>query len=117
MTPDGARIVTGSFNRTAFIWDATSRAEVAVLKGHRNVVWSVAVTPDGARIVTGSEDETARIWDFFWTTQALVNHAKAIVPRCLTPIQREQFYLAPEPPRWCLTMKKWPYHDATPASQ
>jgi hypothetical protein len=31
------------------------------------------------------------------------------VPRCLTPEQRERLFLAPEPPRWCIDMRKWPY--------
>jgi hypothetical protein len=63
VTPDGARIVTGSTDNTAKVWDATSFAELAVLKGHSNWVMSVAVTPDGARIVTGSWDNTAKVWD------------------------------------------------------
>ena len=63
VTPDGARIVTGSADRTARVWDAKTGAELAQLKGHTNGVDSVAVTPDGARIVTGSGDSTARVWD------------------------------------------------------
>ena len=63
MTPDGARIVTGSDDSTARVWDATTGAELGQLKGHTGAVTSVAVTPDGARIVTGSDDNTARVWD------------------------------------------------------
>ena len=63
VTPDGARIVTGSWDKTARIWDARSGAEIAVLTGHVDGVSSVAGTPDGSRIVTGSWDKTARIWD------------------------------------------------------
>jgi hypothetical protein len=57
-------------------------------------VFSAAFSPDGKRIVT--------------TAQALVSQAKADVPRCLTPAQREAF-LPPEPPGWCVDMEKWPY--------
>jgi hypothetical protein len=39
-----------------------------------------------------------------------VSHAKAAVPRCLTPAQRKAFFLLPEPPRWCIELEKWPYH-------
>ena len=63
MTLDGARIVTGSFDSTARIWDAASGRELARLAGHEGVIIGVAATPDGARIVTGSDDKTARIWE------------------------------------------------------
>ncbi len=63
MSPDGSRIVTGSFDDTAKVWDARTFAELATLKGHGNSVYSVAVSPDGSRIVTGSGDNTAKVWD------------------------------------------------------
>jgi len=28
----------------------------------------------------------------------------------LTPAQRKDFFLPPEPPLWCIELKKWPYH-------
>jgi len=43
------------------------------------------------------------------TTQELVSHAKAAVPRCLIPAQRNSFFLPPEPPLWCIELEKWPY--------
>ena len=38
-------------------------AQLAVLSGHRDRVFSAAYSPDGTRIVTASLDKTARIWD------------------------------------------------------
>jgi eukaryotic-like serine/threonine-protein kinase len=38
-------------------------AQVAVLSGHREIVFSAAYSPDGTRIVTASRDKTARTWD------------------------------------------------------
>jgi WD40 repeat protein/KaiC/GvpD/RAD55 family RecA-like ATPase len=35
----------------------------AVLRGHTNVVTSLAVSPDGRRVVTAGADRTARIWE------------------------------------------------------
>jgi hypothetical protein len=123
ITADGARIVTGSDDNTARIWNARlrSRARLLQLDGHTDPVRAVAITPDGARIITGSDDNTARMWasgppdrqrlqfDTPKNRQAAVDHAKAVVPRCLTIAQRRLFVLDPRPPGWCIDMRKYPY--------
>jgi len=60
---DGSRIVTGSRDKTAKVWDAKTGTELLTLKGHPNVVRSAAFSADDSRIVTGSEDGTAKVWD------------------------------------------------------
>jgi len=45
------------------VWDAESRAELALLRGHERAVTSVSYSPDGRRIVSGSHDDTVRVWD------------------------------------------------------
>jgi WD40 repeat protein len=62
-SPDGSRIVTGSKDRTAKLWDAKTGAEVLTLRGHTNTVQSVSFSADGSRILTGSLDGTAKVWD------------------------------------------------------
>src|SRR3954451_1353790 len=62
-SPDGTRIVTTSWDRTARIWDAASGEATRVLTGHDNVLNSAAFSPDGNRIVTAAGDKTVRIWD------------------------------------------------------
>src|SRR5215831_7251415 len=62
-SPDGSRIVTASLDKTAWIWDAATAKEIAVLRGHEGGVWSAAFSPDASRIVTASDDKTAWIWD------------------------------------------------------
>ena len=52
-SPDGSRVVTGSGDQTAKVWDAKSGAEVLTLKGHTGAVCSASFSPDGSRIVTG----------------------------------------------------------------
>ena len=62
-SPDGTRIVTGSGDKTAKVWDARTGTALLELKGHTGAVTSVSFSPDGTRIVTGSEDGTAKVWD------------------------------------------------------
>ncbi|KAF7334802.1 WD40 repeat-like protein [Mycena sanguinolenta] len=62
-SPDSTRIVSGSFDKTVCIWDATTGAELGRIEGHTDSVYSVAFSPDGAHIVSGSHDKTVRIWD------------------------------------------------------
>jgi WD40 repeat protein/tRNA A-37 threonylcarbamoyl transferase component Bud32 len=60
---DGSRIVTGSWDATAKVWDARTGAEILTLKGHNEDVRSASFSPDGSRIITGSSDGTAKVWD------------------------------------------------------
>ncbi len=62
-SPDGAKVVTASSDRSARLWDAASGQELAVLQGHEDRVWSAAFSPDGAKVVTASSDRSARLWD------------------------------------------------------
>jgi WD40 repeat protein len=63
-SPDGIRIVSGSYDKMIRIWDARTGEEVMKpLEGHTDCVTSVGFSPDGTHIVLGSSDETIRIWD------------------------------------------------------
>jgi len=62
-SPDGQRIVTGSADQTAKVWDTASGQELFTLRGHSRAINSVAFSPDGRRILTGSEDQTASFWE------------------------------------------------------
>jgi hypothetical protein len=62
-SPDGARIVSGSYDQTVRVWDAASGKQLLVLRGHEGPVWAAGFSPDGARIVSGSDDKTVRVWD------------------------------------------------------
>jgi WD40 repeat protein/tRNA A-37 threonylcarbamoyl transferase component Bud32 len=63
ISPDGQRILTGSGDKTAMVWDARTGQELLSLKGHTDGVTSVAFSPDGKRLLTGSHDRTAKVWD------------------------------------------------------
>ncbi|KAJ3979529.1 WD40-repeat-containing domain protein [Lentinula detonsa] len=63
-SPDGRKIVSGSWDKTIRIWNAdTGEAIGNPLQGHSDGVTSVAFSPDGKRIVSGSEDGLIRIWN------------------------------------------------------
>jgi WD40 repeat protein/serine/threonine protein kinase len=57
------RIITGSADNTARIWDAESEKSLFTLAGHTAAVASVAFSPDGQRALTGSQDDAAKLWD------------------------------------------------------
>jgi WD40 repeat protein len=63
ISPDGNRIISGSWDNTIKVWDAATGDEVMTLRGHKYGVTSVAFSPDGKRIVSGSWDNTIKIWD------------------------------------------------------
>ena len=111
-SPDGRQVVTAAADNTARLWNVETGTQFAVLDGHSAVVWSAAFSPDGARVITSGEDNLARIWRVFATRQALVDHSKQVVPRCLTERQREADFLDRDPPGWCIAREKWPYHTA-----
>jgi hypothetical protein len=62
-SPDGKRIVSGSFDGTLKVWDVATGLETLTLRGHTGFVFSVDWSPDGKRLVSGSRDNTLRIWD------------------------------------------------------
>ncbi|HEX8114450.1 MAG TPA: AAA family ATPase, partial [Kofleriaceae bacterium] len=63
VTPDGARVVSASEDRTLKVWDPMTGHALATLEGHAGAVRSCAVTADGTRIVSASVDRTLKIWD------------------------------------------------------
>jgi len=79
ISPDNRWVVTGSYDKTARLWDLTALAHWAgppllsakdpaanpiPLRGHDSPVRAVAISPDGHWLVTaGIYDHTARLWD------------------------------------------------------
>ena len=60
------RIVTGSEDGSAIVWDVGTKDRLLDLKGHRRGVRSVRFSPDGRQIACdegGPKSTAAKIWD------------------------------------------------------
>ena len=62
-SPDGEKVITGSSDNTARLWDARTGAALGESMRHKHIVEAVAFSPDGQKVITGSSDNTARLWD------------------------------------------------------
>jgi Tol biopolymer transport system component len=62
-SPDGKRLVAGTWESGIKIWEVQSGGELKTLTGHTGWINAAAWSPDGRRILSGSDDATARLWD------------------------------------------------------
>ena len=60
-SPDGKKIITGSQDHTARIWDVESGEELLSIK-HPAEVLMVAFSPDGRRVITACQDGIVRLF-------------------------------------------------------
>jgi WD40 repeat protein len=87
-------VVTASEDKTARLWDVASGEALVVFRGHAGAINQVAFSPGGQRLVTASNDKTARLWGIMTAHgQALIDYARDIVPRELSPEERKRFFL------------------------
>jgi WD40 repeat protein len=66
-SPDGARVLTASQDKTVRVWSAEGRGEAVVLRGH-----TARFHPKGTRVVTASGDGTVRVWPADGSGESLV---------------------------------------------
>ncbi len=95
-SPNGETVITTSRDGTARMWRVATGAEFTQLPGHTETVRHAAFSPDGTLVATVSDDRIGRIFRVFPTTQAMIDHARTVVPRELTPCERKRFFLPVE---------------------
>jgi WD40 repeat protein len=70
------RVVAGSPSNLR-VWNTNvtdgEPSAIAILKGHTESIFSVAISPDGHRIASGSDDSTLRVWDVEHAITSLKN--------------------------------------------
>ncbi len=59
---DGTRLLSGSQDRTAILWDVAGARPPHRFDRHKAEVYAVGFTPDGDRVVTASFDRSLRLW-------------------------------------------------------
>jgi tetratricopeptide (TPR) repeat protein len=69
------------------VWEAQTGQEGALLKEHRNKVFSVCFSPDGKRIASGSWDETVKVWEAQTGQEGalLKEHRNKVFSVCFSP--------------------------------
>lgn len=61
-SPDGRKVVTASWDKTAKVWDSITGQLIMTLE-HGGWVMSARFSPHGKRIITVASDKFVRIWD------------------------------------------------------
>lgn len=62
-SPDNARIVSGSADKTARIWNLADSKELAKFAAHTNTVTAVAFAPNGQQVASGAADNILKLWN------------------------------------------------------
>nr|VFJ61812.1 MAG: WD40 repeat [Candidatus Kentron sp. FW] len=110
-SPDGKRLLSGSADDTARLWDMETGKILRVLRGHSDAIYAVAFSPPeekgGERLVTGSDDQTLRLWDGDGNLlRVLEGHTDDVMAAAFTPDGR---YLLSG--SWDKTIRLWDARD------
>ena len=61
--PDALHVLSGSYDRTARLWNLSEGRCILTLEGHEKPIIAVAIGPSGRRAVTASLDHTIGVWN------------------------------------------------------
>jgi len=62
-SPDSTMLATGSLDNEVIVWNPSTQAKLAQLKGHQSFVQGLAWDPLGTYLASSSADKTIRIWN------------------------------------------------------
>ncbi len=81
ITPDGRKVISGSYDRTVIVWDFQTKERILTLNAGFGPVYSVAVTPDNKYIISGYYHGEIIIWDLTTGDQVamLKGHQKYVL--------------------------------------
>ena len=80
---DGQRLISGSNDQTARIWNVRTGKSEQVLKGHTKEIYGVTFSPDGRCWATASHDKTAAVWNVATGQRLATLSGHAAEVRCL----------------------------------
>src|SRR5205814_1439842 len=63
LTPDGKKLVSGSWDGTVRVWDVQTGKEPTVLESHESKIYAVAVSRDGKRAASAGGNGEVFVWD------------------------------------------------------
>jgi WD40 repeat protein len=84
-SPDGGRIVTGSRDQTARVWEAATGKKLARIPSQGDSILSTSWTKDGKSIVTDDGSARSRSWDAATGNAAAGNNESARTSRERSP--------------------------------
>ena len=84
---DGSRMVTGSQDKTAKVWNTATGALIHTFSGHTASIYAVAYSPDGSQVATASGDDTARLWNVSTgqVVQTFTGHSNTVYAVAFSP--------------------------------
>jgi WD40 repeat protein len=63
LSPDGSRLVSGSFDRSVRLWEVETGRQLALIGQHPQFVLGVAFSPDGSRVASIGKEGWLCIWN------------------------------------------------------